>query len=377
MRTTAFASPGVFSLQRKNISTFLGCETPVTGRRRGFHSLHPPPRARICANFELSKSLDPAAAASTQQDPDVVYSETQFRGFRCCYASAVAGSTPPDAPALVLVHGFGANIRHWRDSYAPLAARGFRVFGIDLLGFGKGDMPKPGTLDANGDAVEYKFEYWSAQLRQFCNEVVRAGDREGKDRPPIFFVANSIGSMVTMLASIEEPGLCSGQVFISPSLRQLNVRKRPWIQGVFVSIAMKVLMYKPIGAYFLNSLAQPDSLKKVLKKAYAVNHRVDDELVEILRAPALQPGALEVFLAFISYDDGPIPEDLLPQLDCRSLIIWGEQDSFEPFDDGVSLKHYATVEKFVSLPATGHCAHDERPEEVNALIADFVESQVQ
>lgn len=179
-----------------------------------------------------------------------------------------------------------------------------------------------------------------------------------------------------MQASIDEPGLCDGHVFISPSLRQLNVRKRTWIQAVFAPIAMKVLMYKPLGAYFLHSLARPDQLKKVLKTAYKVHERVDDELVQILRTPALQPGALDVFLAFISYDDGPIPEDLLPQLDCRSLIIWGEQDSFEPFDDGVALKHFATVEKFVSLKDTGHCAQDERPEEVNSLIIDFVDSQL-
>lgn len=252
--------------------------------------------------------LDSAIVDTSEHTPTVSYGEWRFRGFRCCYASAVSDSATSISPAVVLVHGFGANLRHWRDSYSALVARGYRVFAIDLLGFGKGDMPKPLSPDETGEPVKYRFEYWSTQLRQFCNEIVRADDPEGGERPHIFFVANSIGCMVTMQASIDEPALCSGHVFISPSLRQLNVRKRSWIQAVTAPIAMKLLTYKPLGQYFLNSLARPDALRKVLRKAYTVHERVDDELIEILRTPALQPGALDVFLAFITYDDGPIPE---------------------------------------------------------------------
>jgi pimeloyl-ACP methyl ester carboxylesterase len=342
----------------------------------------PPPHVARQRRALLCAALEPLEPPTTVVDaPTVVYKEWRFRGFRCCYAFAELEAAT-DAAALVLVHGFGANCRHWRDNIGPLAARGLRVYAIDLLGFGKGDMPAPGTIDGAGEAVAYDFDYWSAQLRQFCAEIVRADGGAGgaavaaAERPPIFLAANSIGSMVTMQASIDEADLCRGHVFISPSLRQLNVRKRSWLQAVTAPIAMRVLKYRPLGAYFLKSLARPDALRKVLQKAYHVTSRVDDELVDILRAPALQAGALDVFLAFITFDDGPIPEDLLPQLDCPSLMLWGELDSFEPHRDGLALRHYATVERFVSLPNVGHCGHDEAPKVVNDLILDFVRAHL-
>jgi len=37
---------------------------------------------------------------------------------------------------LVLVHGFGGNADHWRRNVGPLAAVGFNVYAIDLLGYG-------------------------------------------------------------------------------------------------------------------------------------------------------------------------------------------------------------------------------------------------
>ena len=42
----------------------------------------------------------------------------------------------PADPALVLVHGFGAASGHWRHNAGPLAAAGWCVYALDLVGFG-------------------------------------------------------------------------------------------------------------------------------------------------------------------------------------------------------------------------------------------------
>lgn len=223
-------------------------------------------------------------------------------------------------------------------------------------------------MDSEGDLIKYTFEFWSDQLRRFCDSVVR---KNCESKCKIFFVANSIGSMVTMQASIDDPSLCSGNVFISPSLRQLNVRKRSWLQSVAAPLAMRAFMYRPLGEYFLQALSRKDQIRKVLLQAYAIHQRVDEELIEILRQPALTDGALDVFLAFITYDSGPVPEDLLPRLTCPSLIAWGDLDTFEPYEAGRALRHYATVERFITLRGVGHCGHDEKPDEVNEIIAEF------
>ena len=58
-----------------------------------------------------------------------------WKGYKIQYT--VMGEGNP----LVLVHGFGASIGHWRKNIPFLASGGYRVFAIDLLGFGGSDKP--------------------------------------------------------------------------------------------------------------------------------------------------------------------------------------------------------------------------------------------
>lgn len=291
-----------------------------------------------------------------------------YKSFTIQYAAAGLEPSHPSKPAIILIHGFGANCQHWRNNILPLSKLGYRVYALDLLGFGLGDKPAPGTLDSESNPVVYRFEYWTHQLLTFLRQIAEPTGR------PAFLVANSIGAMVTMQLAVEHPELVAAQVLISPSLRQLNIRKRSWLQDLTAPLLMKVLAYRPLGAFFLNAIAEPKQLRKVLESAYAVHGALDDTLLSILGKPAFTHGALEVFLSFIMYDDGPIPEDFLPVLTQPSLVIWGEEDRFEPYELGQALKHYSAVERFVPLPDVGHCAHDENPEQVNALIGEFLES---
>ncbi len=64
----------------------------------------------------------------------------------------------------------------------------------------------------------------------------------------------------------------------------------------------------------------------------------------------LQPGAVDVFLDFISYSGGPLPEELLPQVSCPVSILWGELDPWEPIEKGRAYGDFFCVEEFVALP---------------------------
>ena len=52
-------------------------------------------------------------------------------------------------------------------------------------------------------------------------------------------------------------------------------------------------------------------VKSVLQQCYGDPAQVTDELVEAILTPGLQPGAVDVFLDFISYSSGPLPEEQL------------------------------------------------------------------
>jgi pimeloyl-ACP methyl ester carboxylesterase len=92
-------------------------------------------------------------------------------------------------------------------------------------------------------------------------------------------------------------------------------------------------------------------------------------------APARDPGALAVFVAFTAYSQGPLPEDLLAVLPCPAIILWGTADPWEPVALGRELAKFPQVQKFIPLEGVGHCPQDEAPELVNPILQDWILQQ--
>ncbi len=268
----------------------------------------------------------------------------------------------PDAPAVVLIHGFGASSIHWRKNIPDLA-KTCRVYAIDLLGYGKSAKPTPGS------PLSYTFETWGQQVVDFCQQVVGS---------PAFLVGNSIGCVVAMQAAVIAPQQTLGLVLLDCSLRLLHDRKRqtlPWYRSAPTPLIQRVLGYKPLISLFFNQLAKPKAVKRILRQAYGRKEAVTDELVSLLLEPAFDEGAMDVFLAFIRYSQGPIPEDLLPQLTCPTLILWGTEDPWEPIEQARAYGDYPAVEDFIALEGLGHCPQDEAPEIVNPILTEWIEAK--
>lgn len=74
-----------------------------------------------------------------------------WRGFNVRYQAL---GEEQSGPALLLVHGLFVNADHWRKNLPELAAAGFRVYAIDLLGSGYSDKPYPTSLEARAISGE-------------------------------------------------------------------------------------------------------------------------------------------------------------------------------------------------------------------------------
>lgn len=286
--------------------------------------------------------------------PPIVSADWSWNGFPIRYQTA--GTT---GDAVILIHGFGASSDHWRQNIAVLAQT-HRVYAVDLLGFGRSAKPKP------DQAIAYSFETWGEQIRDFCRQVVGS---------PAFLVGNSIGCIAALQTAIIAPDWVQGIVLINCSLRLLHDRKRatlPWYRSASAPLLQTLLAYKPFGHFFFARLAQAKVIRKILLKAYAKPAAVTDELVDLLLQPALDPGAADVFLAFTAYSQGPLAEDLLPQLSCPALILWGTDDPWEPIDLGRELANFPAVEAFIPLEGVGHCPQDEAPEIVNPILQEWL-----
>ena len=278
-----------------------------------------------------------------------------WQGYPICYQT-----TGNSGSAVVLVHGFGASWGHWRKNL-PVLGETCRCYAIDLIGFGASAKPTP------GEKISYTFETWGQQVADFCRQVVGG---------PAFLVGNSIGCIVVMQAASDYPDLALGVAALNCSLRLLHDRKRgelPWYRRLGAPLFQQILSNKRIGNFFFGQIAKPKVVRKILLQAYRHPEAVTDELVDLLMKPAADVGAADVFLAFTSYSQGPLAEDLLPQLSCPTIILWGTEDPWEPVELGRELALYPAVEKFIPLEGLGHCPQDEAPEVVNPILRAWIE----
>jgi pimeloyl-ACP methyl ester carboxylesterase len=285
-----------------------------------------------------------------------------WQGFPICYQAQ-----GDEGPAVILVHGFGASWWHWNKNI-PALAQNARVYAIDLIGFGNSAKPVPGDLKP-GEQIQYSFETWGQQIADFCREVVEE---------PAHLVGNSIGCIAVMQAAVDSPDIALSVALLNCSLRLLHDRKRgnlPWYRRFGAPLVQRLLSFKPISQFFFNQLAKPKTVRKILQQAYAHPEAVTDELVDILLAPARDPGAVAVFVAFTAYSQGPLPEDLLAVLRCPAIMLWGTADRWEPVTLGRELAKFPCVQRFIPLEGIGHCPQDEAPELVNPILQEWILQQ--
>ncbi|MGY6530630.1 MAG: alpha/beta fold hydrolase [Cyanobacterium sp.] len=283
------------------------------------------------------------------------YQTWQWRGYNIGYQSY----GKKEGPAVVLVHGFGANCGHWRKNI-PVLGEDFRCYALDLIGFGASAKPEP------DQDISYTFDIWAQQVADFCKEIVGS---------PVYLVGNSIGCVVIMQTAVDFPDLVLGIAALNCSLRLLHESKRkslPWVRNVGATAMQKVLKNRAIGNFFFQQIAKPKVIRRILSQAYRRSDAITDDLIELIYQPSQDVGAAAVFLAFTGYSGGPLAEELLPILPCPAIILWGTEDPWEPIEMAKEWANFATVKRFIPLEGLGHCPQDEAPEVVNPILRDWV-----
>jgi len=254
---------------------------------------------------------------------------------------------------VVLIHGFGGCVGHWRNNIPTLAQAGYQVFALDLLGFGASDKPP----------LTYSLDLWYNLLQDFWEDRIQR---------PAVWIGNSIGGLLSLMILSQTPergkaGVlinCAGGLNHRPE--ELNFPLRI-VMGAFTR-----LVSSPItGPFLFNQVRQKHRIRRTLHQVYSSSEAITDELVDLLYQPSCDPGAQKVFASVLTAPPGPRPEELLPHVKQPLLVLWGEDDPWTPISAGKLYRRLAQTRadvEFISIPKAGHCPHDEYPDVVNRLI---------
>jgi pimeloyl-ACP methyl ester carboxylesterase len=281
----------------------------------------------------------------------------QWRGFDLCYT--VLGEGKP----LLLIHGFGATYAHWRNNIPALAEQGYRVYAIDLLGFGASEKP----------ALDYSLELWQEIIHDFWQEQICQ---------PMVVVGNSIGALLSLMVLAKYPEIATGGILLNVAgglnhrPDELNLPLR-MVMGLFAKLVQSPL----IGAALFNQVRQKNRIRNTLKQVYCNPKAITDELVDIIYEPACDPKAQKVFASILGAPPGPRVSELLPHIQQPLLVLWGEADPWTPIQGSSVFQAWAAQMKepnikIVPIPETGHCPHDERPDLVNPLMVDWLKTLI-
>jgi pimeloyl-ACP methyl ester carboxylesterase len=251
---------------------------------------------------------------------------------------------------LVFIHGVGAGSSSfmWRKNFDDLA-KDFRVYALDLLGFGFSDKPA---------GASYSADLYVELITDFIREVSGF---------PANVIASSLGAAYAIRVADEHPELIDSMILNGPTGSD-TLNRRPGMAGA----AFYGLLQSPVlGTSFYNVMASERSIRDYARANLFYDHRrVTDRLVANLYATSHQPGAQHAIAAFLSGYLNTDTRSPFSRLTQRTILVWGKQDSTTPVERGVSLQELNSRAKLEVFDYCRMMPEQEQPEKFNGLVRD-------
>lgn len=248
---------------------------------------------------------------------------------------------PRQAPALILLHGFGSSLDTWEPWAKALSAK-YRVIRLDLPGFG---LTGP---DPTGD---YSDDRTLAILAALMDQLAL---------PKASLVGNSLGGRFAWEFAARYPQrvsklvLISPDGFASPGFEYGKVPDVPLMLEAMPWVGPRSL----IRANLAPAWAQPDALPDAVLDRYR----------DMLLAPGVRRAILDRTRETIITD----PAARLRSITAPTLLLWGEQDHMIPVTNAQDYLRFMPNARLVRLPGMGHVPFEEAPTAALAPLVRFL-----
>ena len=248
---------------------------------------------------------------------------------------------PRDAPALVLLHGFGSSLHTWEE-WARIIEDERRVIRLDLPGFA---LTGP---DPSGD---YSDERFIALLAGLLDHLGLA---------QVDLLGSSMGGRLAWRFAAARPERVRRLVLMAPD----GFASAGFTYGkpAGVPLMMRALPY---------TLPMP-LLRGGLEPAYANKAVLTEAVAERYRDMMLAPGVRHAILDRMRSHVLLPPEPMLRSIRAPVLLLWGEQDRMVPAPHAADYARELPDSRTVILPGLGHVPMEEDPVRALAPVLDFL-----
>ncbi len=255
-----------------------------------------------------------------------------------------------EGESVVLVHGIGGGSSgfQYRKNAAALADAGFKVYALDLLGFGRISRP----------AVRYTQDLLVGQLTAFLETVPEA---------PAAVVANGLSAAYTVRIAAERPGLISKLVLISPTGYERLSRPRNEARVVDFD-----RFHGFLGEVFNAFLLEPGTQRFFLLDAYAGLEGLTPEVLASYDANLRAENARWVVFSFVSGNLDQSVARFWPRVTQPTLILWGDEATNTPIGDAQDFIEARPRMTLLPIRGVKLLPNEDRPEVFNRVVTEFL-----
>lgn len=250
---------------------------------------------------------------------------------------------PKDAPAILMLHGFGSSLHTW-EAWALALQGEHRVVRVDLPGSG---LSPPDLTNSYTD-------------KRSMALLVALLDQRGIER--VTLVGNSLGGRIAWSFAAAHPERTDKLILISPdgfASPGFEYGKAPDVPPL-----LEVMQY--VLPKFL--------LRMNLEPSYGDAASLTPDTVDRYHDLMLAPGGRQALLQRMKQTVLMPPEPILRSIKLPVLLLWGEKDAMIPFSNAKDYSGSLPNSRLVSFPALGHVPHEEAPEESLAPVRAFLAS---
>lgn len=250
---------------------------------------------------------------------------------------------PPDAPAIILLHGSNADLHTWHPWVAALS-RDYRIIRYDQIGHG-----------LTGPSNDEKYA-----LPDFVEDVDQVADYLGIDS--FVLGGNSMGGWVAAGYALSHPNRLDGLVLIDASGAPI---RRPEGEGGNLGFTIAAIpgVNRLMEHITPRSLVER-SLRQSVSNQAIVTPEAIDRYWELLR----YPGNRAATIARFNTPRQTYIQDEIAALNVPTLIIWGAQDALIPVEAARWYDAHLTASDLIVLDGIGHLPMEEAADETAATL---------